>query len=163
MLVGVVSDTHNNINNIKNIIDIFNNERVDIVVHTGDVSKAETLKMFSALNCQLVGVFGNNDRSEKGLKEISQQYNFKFQEPPLTLNLEGKKIAIFHEPELIDSYIEKFQDIDLILHGHTHIHRQETIGHTIYFNPGECAGLSKRKNAIGLVNLDNLDIKRIFF
>tara|TARA_B100000427_G_C15475958_1_gene580767 strand:+ start:868 stop:1359 length:492 start_codon:yes stop_codon:yes gene_type:complete len=163
MLVGVVSDTHNNINNVKNIIDIFNNEKVDIVVHTGDVSKAKTLKMFTDLKCPLVGVFGNNDRSEKGLKETSLLNNFNFQEPPLILNLADKKIAIFHEPELIDSYIEGFQDVDLILHGHTHRYREEIIENTIYFNPGECAGLSKGKNAIGLVNLDNLDIKRIFF
>ena len=32
MLVGVVSDTHNNIKNIENIIDIFNLEKVDVVV-----------------------------------------------------------------------------------------------------------------------------------
>ena len=38
MLVGVVSDTHNNIKNIENIIDIFNLEKVDVVVHTGDLS-----------------------------------------------------------------------------------------------------------------------------
>ena len=163
MLVGVVSDTHNNINNVKNIIDIFNNEKVDIVIHTGDISKAETLKMFTELKCQLVGVFGNNDRYEEGLKEISLLNNFNFQEPPLRLDLADKKIAIFHEPELIDSYIEEFQDVDLILHGHTHRYRQEIIDNTLYFNPGECAGLLKGNNAIGLVNLDNLDIKRIFF
>ncbi len=163
MLVGVVSDTHNNINNVKNIIDIFNNENVDIVIHTGDISKAETLRMFTGLKCKLVGVFGNNDRSEEGLKEISLLNNFNFQEPPLRLDLADKKIAIFHEPELIDSYIEEFQDVDLILHGHTHRYRQDIIDNTLYFNPGECAGLLKGKNAIGLVNLDNLDIKRIFF
>tara|TARA_B100000475_G_C14896458_1_gene272710 strand:+ start:230 stop:721 length:492 start_codon:yes stop_codon:yes gene_type:complete len=163
MLVGVVSDTHNNINNVKNIIDIFNNENVDIVIHTGDISKAETLKMFTGLKCQLVGVFGNNDRFEEGLKEISLLNNFNFQEPPLRLNLADKKIAIFHEPELINSYIEEFKDVDLILHGHTHRYRHEIIDSTIYFNPGESAGLLKGKNAIGLVNLDNLDIKRIFF
>ena len=120
MLIGVVSDTHNNINNVKNIIDIFNNENVEIVIHTGDISKVETLKMFTDLKCQLVGVFGNNDRSEEGLKEISLLNNFNFQEPPLRLNLADKKIAIFHEPELIASYIEEFRDVDLILHGHTH-------------------------------------------
>ena len=57
MLVGVVSDTHNNIKNIEKIINIFNKENADIVVHTGDISKATTLKLFSSLNCPLVGVF----------------------------------------------------------------------------------------------------------
>ena len=163
MLVGVVSDTHNNINNINKIIDIFNQEEVELVIHTGDISKASTLKLFSSLNSKLIGVYGNNDRCEEGLEEIAFKYKFKFQEPPLSIVLENKKIAIFHEPDLIKSYIQEFQDCDLILHGHTHRYRQEIINNTIYFNPGESAGMSKGKNAIGLVDLNKLKIKRVFF
>ena len=163
MLVGVVSDTHNNIKNIKNIINIFNNEKVNLVIHTGDISKAETLRLFSDLNCPMMGVFGNNDRIEDGLKEVCQECNFNFQEPPLSLSLEGKKIAVFHEPELVDSYIKENADIQLIIHGHTHRYREETRNNIIFFNPGESAGLLKGKNALGIINLNNLEIRRIFF
>ena len=82
MLVGVVSDTHNNIKSVKAIIDIFNKEEVDYVIHTGDISKASTLQMFSNLNCKFLGVFGNNDRNEIGLEEVCEEFNFNFQEPP---------------------------------------------------------------------------------
>ena len=163
MLVGVVSDTHNNIENIKNIICLFNKEGVDLVIHTGDITKAETLRNFSKLDAPLVGVFGNNDRIEKGLKEVCEEFNFIFQEPPLALALENKKICVFHEPDLIQEYIKKNKDVDLILHGHTHRHREEKIDNTIYFNPGESAGSLKGKNVLGLVNLSNLEIRRIFF
>ena len=71
MLVGVVSDTHNNIKNIKKIICLFNEEKVDLVIHTGDISKASTLEIFSKLNSPLLGVFGNNDRIEKGLEKVN--------------------------------------------------------------------------------------------
>mgnify|MGYP001462864187 CR=1 FL=1 len=81
MLVGVVSDTHNNIKSVKAIIDIFNKEEVDYVIHTGDISKASTLQMFSNLNCKFLGVFGNNDRNEIGLEEVCEEFNFNFQEP----------------------------------------------------------------------------------
>ena len=47
MRVGVVSDTHNNIKSVKAIINIFNEEKVDCVIHTGDISKASTLREFS--------------------------------------------------------------------------------------------------------------------
>ena len=163
MLVGVVSDTHNNIKNIENIINIFNKEEVDLVVHTGDISKAETLRLFSSLNCPMVGVFGNNDRIEKGLKEVCRENGFNFQEPPLSLTLEDKKIAVFHEPELIDRYIKDHADVQLIIHGHTHRYREETLNNIIFFNPGESAGSLKGKNALGLINLNNLEIRRIFF
>lgn len=163
MLVGVVSDTHNNIKNIKKIIYLFNKEQVDLVIHTGDISKARTLEIFSNLNSPLVGVFGNNDRIEEGLKEVCEVYNFNFQEPPLSLTLENKKVAVFHEPELIEGYVKDNQDIDLILHGHTHRHREETVDDIIHFNPGESAGSMEGKSAIGLINMRNLEIRRIFF
>ena len=163
MLVGVVSDTHNNIKNIKKIIYLFNDEQVDLVIHTGDISKASTLEIFSNLNSPLVGVFGNNDRIEEGLKEVCEEYNFNFQEPPLSLTLENKKIAVFHEPDLIKDYIKEHKDIDLILHGHTHRYKEEKIDITVYFNPGESAGSIVGKSALGIVNLNNLEIRRIFF
>ena len=163
MLVGVVSDTHNNIKNIKKIINLFNEAQVELVIHTGDISKAETLKIFSTLNCPLKGVFGNNDRIEEGLKEVCKENNFLFQEPPLSLTLKNKKIAIFHEPDLIGDYIKEHQDIDLILHGHTHRYKEEKIDKTVYFNPGESAGSIVGKSALGIVNLNNLEIRRIVF
>jgi len=163
MLVGVVSDTHNNVKNIKNIIYLFNKEKVDLVIHTGDITKAETLKKFRTLDCPLVGVFGNNDRIETGLKEICDENNFTFQEPPLSLTLGNRKVAVFHEPDLIKSYIKEHKNIDLILHGHTHRYNKQKIEDTIYFNPGESAGFLEGKSAIGIVDMNNLEIKRIFF
>jgi len=163
MYVGVVSDTHNNIKNVRNIIRIFNEEKVDIVIHTGDVSKPKTLREFSELNCSMLGVFGNNDRIEIGLEDVCKELNFKFIEPPYSVILDNKKVVIFHEPDLIDSYIKINKNIDLILHGHTHRYREEKINGITCFNPGESAGLIEGKNALGVIDLSDLSIKRIFF
>ena len=163
MLVGVVSDTHNNIKNVENIINIFNEQKVNLVIHTGDISKPKTLELFSKLDCPLIGVFGNHDRIENGLIEICRKYNFDFREPPFSLNLENKEIVIFHEPDLIDDYLELENEVDLILHGHTHRYREEIINNIIFFNPGESAGSLKGKNAIATINLCDLRIKRFFF
>ena len=163
MLVGVVSDTHNNISNIKSIIDIFNKQKVDLVIHTGDISKPDTLKIFSDLNSPMMGVFGNNDRIESGLEEVCREYKFNFKEPPLSIVLENRNIAVFHEPEIIQEYLNNNENIDIIIHGHTHRYREEEIDGIIYFNPGESAGSLKGKNALGLIDLKNFEIKRIFF
>jgi predicted phosphodiesterase len=77
--------------------------------------------------------------------------------------LENKKIAVFHEPELIEEYIKDHQDVDLVLHGHTHRYQEEIIDDIIYFNPGESAGSMEGKSAIGLIDMCNLKIRRIFF
>ena len=97
MLIGVVSDTHNNLKNINKIISIFNDEEVSIVVHTGDIANSNSLEQFSKLDCELTGVYGNNDRHEIGLKEVALKNSFTFQNPPKYLQISGKKIMIFHE------------------------------------------------------------------
>ena len=55
------------------------------------------------------------------------------------------------------------EDVQLIIHGHTHRHREETLDNIIIFNPGESAGFLKGKNALGIINLNSLEIRRIFF
>ena len=120
MLLGVVSDTHNNLRNIEQIISLFNNEEITSVIHTGDITNSKSLEKFSALDADLIGVYGNNDRNEVGLEDIAIQNNFLFQEPPSLITLCDKNIAIFHEPDMISSFLSENKDIDIVIHGHTH-------------------------------------------
>lgn len=163
MLIGIVSDTHNNIKNIRRIISIFNDAGVGSVVHTGDITNSDSLEIFSELNCDFYGVFGNNDRNELGLVEVAIKHGFDIRNPPFKLNLENRMIAIFHEPDLIDDYLSQDSNLDIVLHGHTHRYREEQINNTLLFNPGESAGIVPGKNSIGIINLKNLTIDRIFF
>ena len=163
MKIGVVSDTHNNLKNIEIIINLFNDERVPIVVHTGDISNANTLEQFTKLDSELIGVYGNNDRYEIGLKEVAQKNNFQFQEPPRRLNLLDREIVIFHEPDNIDQFLLENKKTNVVLYGHTHRYENNTKNGVLYFNPGESAGMQKGSNAIGILDLVNLKAKRIFF
>ena len=163
MLIGVVSDTHNNLKNIDKIISIFNHEEVDLVVHTGDITSSKSLERFEHLNCELFGVYGNNDRNEPGLQEIAEKLCFKIQNPPYLFNIQNKCIVIFHEPDTVDDFLSKNDEVDILLHGHTHRYREEYFKGTLIFNPGESAGMQKDKNAVGIIDLNNLNVRRIFF
>ena len=163
MKIGVVSDTHNNLKNIEIIINLFNDIKVPIVIHTGDISNANTLEKFSKLNSELIGVYGNNDRNEPGLEEVAQKYNFQFQEPPRRLSLLDREIVIFHEPDNIDKFLSENLLINVVLYGHTHRYENNIRNGVLYFNPGESAGMQEGSNAIGILDLINLEAKRIFF
>ena len=163
MKIGVVSDTHNNLKNIEIIINIFNDERVPIVIHTGDISNANTLEKFSELESELIGVYGNNDRNELGIKEVAERNNFQFQEPPRRLNLLDREIVIFHEPDNIDQFLSENKMVNVVLYGHTHRYENNTKNGVLFFNPGESAGMQKGRNAVGILDLQNLEAKRIFF
>ena len=163
MRIGVVSDTHNNLKNIDFIINLFNEETVDLVIHTGDITQATSLDRFKELNCEICGVFGNNDRNEIELIEFVRNQGLNFCEPPHIIEKGDKKIVIFHEPDYIHDFLSLNDDIDLVLHGHTHRFREDFFGQTLIYNPGESAGMLKGKNAVGIIDLDNLNARRIFF
>ena len=45
MRIGVVSDTHNNLKNVRRIVELFNAAAVDRVIHTGDITQAKTIEV----------------------------------------------------------------------------------------------------------------------
>ena len=63
--------------------------------------------------------------------------------PPFEIKKGNRRIGIFHEPDLIEDYLDRNQDLDIIFHGHTHRYRNEIINETLVFNPGESAGFQK--------------------
>ncbi len=83
MKVGIVSDTHNNLKNCNKIVELFNEAAVDRVIHTGDITQAKTLEVFSHLEAPMWGVFGNNDIGEReSLVNAASGFGFDFFDPP---------------------------------------------------------------------------------
>lgn len=160
MRIGVVSDTHNNLKNVRRIVEIFNDQAVDRVIHTGDISQAKTLDIFASLNAPLFGVFGNNDQEREDLERAIARYGFTFQDPPLLLNWSTRAIIVVHDPLEFDGHLKQQ---DLALHGHTHRYRLEQESAQTIFNPGECAGMVQGRNAVGVVDLVTMQCQLVNF
>ena len=154
MRIGVVSDTHNNLHNVRRIVELFNAAAVDRVIHTGDITQAKTLDVFANLHAPMFGVFGNNDKERDSLHAAVHRHGFQFAEPPLTLVWHERRILVVHDP--LDFESELQSNHNLGLHGHTHLQRIEQRGAQLLFNPGECAGHIEGLNAIGILDLDTL-------
>jgi putative phosphoesterase len=155
MRIGVVGDTHNNLKNVRRIVELFNDSGGERVIHTGDISQPKTLETFAALRVPLWGVYGNNDVGERAaLESAAHSFGFRFFEPPLDLHWHGRSILVVHDPLDIPPSVADHHT--LIVHGHTHMYRHERIQNRLIFNPGECAGHMTGFNAIGIVDLDTL-------
>ena len=162
MIIGVTGDTHNNLKNIKTICSIFNANTTDIVFHTGDISLAKSLLAFKDLNCPLIAVLGNNDIEEKeSLEEAASNFDCQIFEEPYFMNIDNKKFAVLHHPDLINE--EMIKSTDFIVHGHTHRFRLERINECTIFNPGECAGFMANKNQVGLIDFKSQKPKVVNF
>ncbi len=156
MRIGVISDTHDNSRNVARIVEVLRAARVERVIHTGDITRASTLRMLAELAVPVFGVFGNNDHPERGaLAEVAAELGFELVDPPLELHWVGRRITVVHDrkahPEL------ELGARDVLLHGHDHRFALERIDGTLVFNPGECAGWIEGRNAVGLLDLVRLE------
>ena len=161
MRIGVLSDTHDHQANVGRIVEIFNEARVDRVVHTGDITSPGTLALLSALEAPLYGVYGNNDVDRAALEEASQRLGLHFLPPPRVLEWGGRRLLVTHDPELLEA--RALESVDLLLHGHHHRYVSEQREGVLHFNPGECAGHVPGLNAIGILDLETLRTERLRF
>ena len=165
MRIGVVGDTHNQLGNVERIVGLFEEAGVERIVHTGDITQPAVLEKFARLERPLFGVYGNNDEATRSsLAEHASTFGMDLVEPPRVLEWADRRILVVHDPELHAGPDPETTDgIDLVLHGHTHRHRHETVDGTLFFNPGECAGFLAGHNAVGLVDLASLEVELLRF
>ncbi|MEM1513855.1 MAG: metallophosphoesterase [Candidatus Thermoplasmatota archaeon] len=156
--IGVISDTHDNIYAIKEAIKIFNGEKVNFVIHAGDIVSPFTANIFKGLNCKIFLIYGNNDGDKLFLKEKFSNIG-DINNDPFEINLKDKKVIVTHKPELVDalSYI-----YDIVIYGHTHkidIRKENAL----ILNPGECCGYLTGKNSVAILYPEKMDADVIEF
>jgi putative phosphoesterase len=160
MRIGVVSDTHNRLPNVRRIVELLNAARVERVIHTGDITQARTLHALGRLDAHLIGVFGNNDEREP-LLEAARGLGFELHDGPLELVLAERRIVVVHDPrELAHA---RRREHDVALYGHDHRLAIDTRDGRLAFNPGECAGHMEGLNAVGVVDLATLEVELLRF
>ncbi len=161
MRIGIVSDTHNHLGNVSQIVRLFNRAGVERVVHTGDITRAKTLDVLAGLDAPLCGVYGNNDRERDDLDAAAARHGFQLVDPPLELCWQGRRILVVHDPRDLDDALDRSHQ--LALHGHTHFYSLDRRNGALVFNPGECAGHMPGQNAIGVVDLKKLEAEVLHF
>jgi len=112
--VFVLADTHNRLpESVKETA-----EGADEIWHLGDVCAEAILDELRAIGPPITVVRGNCDS------------NFEW---PLVLDLArgGLKFRLQHVPP-----DHSPDDVDVLLHGHTHVPRNERLGRVLFLNPG---------------------------
>lgn len=150
-MIGIISDTHEQIKEIEKAVDIFKNRKVDFVVHCGDLISIRPLKYFEGL--KMIIVHGNNNCDQEHYDEYTSKFGWEKITPTKEFAYEGKKFFVYHGQDtlILDEAI-KSQKYDYILTGHTHKKRDERVEKTRIINPGSLFGV---ENSIA-----TLDIKK---
>ena len=163
MLIGAISDSHDNLPQIEKAVQALNNQKVGLVLHAGDYVAGFVIPKFKALNCNLIGVFGNNDGDHELLKKrFSETTNCTIHDRFTTETIEGYRVALLHghETELLKAIIDS-ESFDAVIHGHSHNMSIERKGKTLSINPGELCGYLTGKPTVAILDTDKNEAKII--
>ncbi|GAA0714909.1 putative phosphoesterase [Halorubrum trapanicum] len=140
MLIGIVSDTHDDLTAVEAAVSLFEREGVDAVVHCGDFVAPFSVTPFDA-DFDFHAVRGNND-GEWAVESTVEAFG-EYHGEAAALSFEGGRaadavdVAVTHgTSDLVVDALVDCGDYDYVLHGHTHAHGVEARGGTVRVNPG---------------------------
>ena len=154
MLIGIMSDTHDNLPQVEKAVRYLNDQKVGLVLHAGDYVAGFVIPKLAALNCKLIGVFGNNDGDHELLKKrFGETSNCTIRDQFAKIEIEGYKIALLHgtQTELLNAIVESGY-FDAVIHGHTHNRSIEKKDKTLVINPGELCGYLTGKSSFAFLD-----------
>jgi len=142
MLIGVISDTHDNLPLVEKAVRRLNDEKVDLVLHAGDYTSPFVIAKFKDLNCRFIGVFGNNDGDHELLKKrFNETQNCEIRGRFAEVDADDFKIALHHGEETeLQNALVNCGGFDCVVSGHTHIAVNKAKGKTLVLCPGEVCG-----------------------
>jgi uncharacterized protein len=162
MLVGLISDSHDNLPMVDRAVEFFNKNKVDLVLHAGDFVAGFVVPHLARLNCNLVGVLGNNDGDHELLKKrFAETRNCQLQDEFASVEVEGFRIALLHGNQELIKTLVACGYFDAVVHGHTHIAEVQMQGKTLAVNPGELCGYLSGKPTVATIDTSNRQAKII--
>ena len=148
MKIGVISDTHNQMNLIRKALQTFKDEKVGMIIHAGDMDLASVLEEFKEAEVPIRMVLGNIDQEPELFLEKARSLGLDFTlNAFLNFEFGGKNFYVFHGNVLgkLSNVIEilvKSKKYDVIVYGHTHAPKREIRDKVLVLNPGSLEPLS---------------------
>ncbi len=142
MKIAIISDTHDNIPNLEKSLEWMNKNKIEQIIHCGDLCAPGTLKNILAPKFQgkINMVFGNVEDRELTQKLAKDFKNVKHYGDQGEMEIDDKQVVFIHYPEQAKKLAESGK-YNYVFYGHTHKPWEEMVGKTKLLNPGTLAGM----------------------
>lgn len=161
MQVAIMSDSHDNIWNMRKAVEIVKNSNAELLIHCGDFIAPFMLKELDDAGIPVHGVFGNNDGDQFTLTRMAAVTlnNITLHGLSGQVDAAGFSIGFTHYAELGAGLVSAGQ-CQLVCFGHTHVHDIKKDAGVTLLNPGEVMG---KEGAPGFcfVDTETAAIKRV--
>ena len=152
MKIGVISDTHDDLQSLEKALEILEAEGVTKILHCGDVCGPHLIRALMGFDVWISQ--GNMDR-HLGLAQAVEATLGRgrlawFQRP----TLDGYPLAMVHgdNEEALANLVTCGQ-YDYVFHGHSHRRRDQTVGRTRAINPGALGGRRWQSRSFCILDL----------
>jgi putative phosphoesterase len=154
MIIGLLSDTHNNLTNLIYVLDVYRERGIETLIHCGDLTGLEMVPYFKGF--RVIYTTGNMDITTGAIKKrfdrmrkdnfVGTVFRGEIGEVPVAVthsHIDGKVM------DLVQQRRYKW-----IFHGHTHKKRDEIIQSARIVNPGALGGLGREPRSFCIVDLE---------
>jgi putative phosphoesterase len=157
MLIGLMSDTHNDVDYIQKAVDIFKERDIKILVHAGDITSFRMLDYLKDFDCYIA--LGNGDEIDRDdINAKAASLNLRSVESNIEFECEGKKFLVFHGHN-VPQYRTAVASgkYDYIIKGHTHYFENYISNDCRIINPGAVYAHDESSIAILDIRADKVE------
>lgn len=157
MRVGIFSDTHDHLDNIRRAVAMFNRLECRCVLFAGDLVSTFAVPPLRQLNCPLYGCFGDNEGNRIGLAGGMRVIG-ELREAPAEYTLEdGTRVVIVHMERQLEGYDGEF-DVAIVGHTHRPLVKRDRQGR-LFINPGETSGWTFGEPTVALLETATQEVE----
>ena len=149
-MIGILSDSHDNLPRIRDAVRLFNDAGCDLVIHAGDFVAPFAVSELRNLRAPVKAVFGNCDGERAGLAKAFEGLG-EIRAAPLKFTHTGLRFLVCHLDSPVDRHLAS-GNYDVVVFGHTHKPLAERRAEVLLVNPGETGGWLRGKSTVALLD-----------
>ncbi len=157
MKIGILSDSHDALGNLKKALVVFQEQNIDAIIHGGDYIAPFTIGILSGLTIPWWGVLGNNDGEVIGIFQKSNGLIHSYYQE-IEFHQYRIWVSHYYRPAELAFHSGRY---DLSIYGHTHEKTVKEENGRFLVNPGETCGLLTGMATIAICDLMNKKIEFI--
>jgi len=162
MRIAILSDTHDNIPNLRAAVTYCNAYAVTVIIHCGDLISPFMLAVLAEFGGVAHLIYGNNVGDQH---LISQRCGTTY--PTLThhgifgaIEAGGRQIAFTHYPEMARGLAAQGR-FQVVCCGHNHRYGVERLGDCLLINPGELLGAEEATPCFAILETATMEVERV--
>lgn len=150
MKIGIMADIHDNVDNLRHAIGLFNAHQCGLILLAGDLVSPLVVPSMRKLTGRVIACYGDNDGNRTGIAGGMKIVGTLGHPPFSCRTSDGLKIVMAHQ---LNELRDHLGEADVIVFAHTHRPSVVKDRHgRLFINPGEVGGWMFRRPTVVILD-----------